>query len=145
MTEPSTQYRIDARQWELSDWERHRKDEVSLDLYAHWSRSIPGVLAGAGLWSGLNYLSISLLSPWRFLIASVLVAYLLGRIIVWLRLWGAFIERRLEESEARIQGDDPCYYQVDSTDRSLRNGLHDRLERVEEKLDAVIRALPRET
>ncbi|MGA3131527.1 MAG: hypothetical protein ABSD59_12045 [Terracidiphilus sp.] len=107
-----------------------------MDLYSHWNRSIPGVLAGAGLWALLNYLSVSPLSPWRFLLVSVLIVYLLGRILVWLRLWGAYVERRLEDVEARIQGDDPIYYCDDSTSRLLRNGLHERLERIEEKIDA---------
>lgn len=132
---------IEARSGQLHDWEQSRIHEVHLDLYAHWNRSIPGVLAGTGIWAGLNYLSVSSLSPWRFLLVSVLIVYLSGPIIVWLRLWGAYVERRLEEIEARIQGDNPIYYCDDSTSRLLYNGLHKRLDGIEEKLDALDRKL----
>lgn len=130
---------IDARKRELEGWERSRRNEVFLDLRAHFWRSAIGVIAALTVWQALNHFSVKPLSPWRFLVVSALAVYLLGVILFWLRIWGAYIERRLEEIEARIQGDEPSYYQVESTTRLLRNGLHDRLGRVEEKLDAVIR------
>jgi hypothetical protein len=74
-------------------------------------------------------------SVWRITVLYAGAAYLAGTVIAWLRIWGSYVERRLEEIEARINGDYPAYYTKESPDRIRRNGLHERLRDIENKLE----------
>ena len=40
---------------------------------------------------------------WRLVFLYAAGAYLTAMIILWLRVWGSYIERRLDEIEARIE------------------------------------------
>jgi hypothetical protein len=133
------QEELEGRTHELKEWNEHRKSEVLLDLWRHAERCLPGLIGTVLLWKLLDYLSVSDRSVWRIIVVYAGAAYLAGTVIAWLRIWGSYVERRLEEIEARINGDYPTYYSQESPDRILRNGLHERLQDIENKLEELQR------
>ena len=130
---------LEGRAHELKQWSEHRKSEVAIDLWGHAQRCLPGLAGILLLWKLLDYFAVSDKSAWRVLVLYAGAAYLAGTLIAWLRIWGAYIERRLEEIEARVNGDYPSYYTNESPDRILRNGLHERLSDIENKLEELQR------
>jgi hypothetical protein len=117
---------------QLKEWETARHAEVHIDLVAHWKRSIGGLLLGTLLW---QLATIFALGPWaKFSICFLAGVYLTSTIIIWLRIWGAYIERRLTEIEARIVNTHPFYYQSGDIESFERNPLFDRLAQIEDRL-----------
>jgi hypothetical protein len=114
-------------------WERNRAAEVQIDLLANWMRILPCFL--------LSLVAIGFLCFWKnpisyFLIAAVAmfyIAFVASRIIIWLRLWGAYIERRIEEIEAKLDGREPEFY-CSRSPAAEQNGLHKRFSDLEQLL-----------
>ncbi len=125
---------LENRSVELEGWERKRRNEVSLDLFAHYCRLARVLIPIVILFPVLCYFKVPWLLFWGFTLAVIALARCSATLIVWLRLEGAFIERRLEEIEARVQGDYPTYYSRETPDRLKHNGLHEQLGRIEELL-----------
>jgi hypothetical protein len=125
---------LQNRAAELQEWERKRQNEVSLDLFAHYCRLARVLIPIVILFAVLCYFKVPGLLFWCFTLAVIALARCSATLIIWLRLEGAFIERRLEEIEARLQGDYPTYYTKESPDRLERNGLHEKLGSIEELL-----------
>ena len=40
---------------QLNEWERSRRAEVKMDVYAHWSRSAPIITLAVAAWAAVNY------------------------------------------------------------------------------------------
>jgi hypothetical protein len=125
---------LQNRSTELQEWERKRQNEVSLDLFAHYYRLARGLIPIVILFAVLCYFEVPGLLFWGFTLAVIALVWCSAMLVIWLRLEGAFIERRLEEIEARLQGDYPTYYTRESPDRLEHNGLHEQLGRIEELL-----------
>jgi hypothetical protein len=126
---------LQGRSYELQEWDKNRKAELFLDLWAHFWRCSAGLVVAVSIWQLLNYLKLSDMSGWRFALFYSCAAYIARTVIVWLRLWGSYIERRLEEMEARINGDWPSCYAKEAPDRVFRNGLHERLQQIESSIE----------
>ena len=114
----------------LAEWERNRRNEVWVDLYAHFWRCAGGLSIGSTLWWAIDYFSLS--PAWHLVLAYCALAYIAGTIIIWLRLEGSYLERRLENIEAAIHGDEPTYYTRETHHRWANNGLHEKLDRIEQ-------------
>jgi hypothetical protein len=57
--------------------------------------------------------------------------------MIWLRVWGAYVERRLTEIEARVLNTNPEYYTGDDLNLFDRSPLFERLKRIEEEVHAL--------
>jgi len=64
--------------------------------------------------------------------------YVVGKVITWLRLWGAYIERRLSEIEALLTDERPCYYSEPSPQFD-ENPLFTKLTSIEDRLERLAR------
>lgn len=126
---------VPDRAEQLREWEQNRLNELSLDLQAHWLRCIPAVILSATLWALAGYFGLPSIA--RYLIAGFTLAYLLGRIIVWLRLWGAYVERQLIDIQALLGNERPVYYQRGDLVAFDPNPLYARLEAIERSIDRV--------
>ena len=122
---------LQNRSAELQEWERNRQNEVSLDLFAHYWRLARVLIPIVILFAVVCYFKVPGLLFWGFTFAVIALARCSATLVIWLRLEGAFIERRLEEIEARLQGDYPTYYTRESPYRLEHNGLHEQLGRIE--------------
>jgi hypothetical protein len=71
------------------------------------------------------------------LVAFVAGAYLAGTVIVWLRRWGAYIERRLTEIEARLVNSRPAYYIGGDLESIEPNPLFEKLDRIERFVERI--------
>ena len=120
-----------SRKDDLQEWERFRRLEVELDVDAHWRRSLKGVLVALAVWYAVDWLDLPQRDLWHFAVALVAVVYLLGRVIVWLRLEGAYLERRLSEIEALVSGTKPSYYTRGDGADFDRNPLFERLDQID--------------
>jgi hypothetical protein len=119
------------RKEQLREWESSRKAEIWIDQWAHWSRSIPGLILFTTLWAIAD---ANWASTVKFGIAFVSGMYLTSRLVVWLRLWGAFIERRLTEIESRVLNRSPDYYT--NAEWSFESSpLFERLSRIEKEVE----------
>ncbi len=49
----------------------------------------------------------------------------------YLQTWGSYVERRIEDLEAKIDGRLPSYYMVEDDDKFADQPLHQRLARIE--------------
>ena len=130
-TAAETTETLQNRSSELQKWERHRQNEVSLDLFAHYYRLARVLIPIVTLFAVLCYFKVPGLLFWGFTLAVFALVWCSAMLVVWLRLEGAFIERRLEEIEARLQGDYPTYYTKEDPYRLEHNGLHEQLGRIE--------------
>jgi hypothetical protein len=121
------------RQEQLADWESNRKSEVLIDLWAHWSRSIPGLVLFPVAWE------IAEAWHWSFGvklgIAFAAGVYLTSSVMIWLRRWGAYIERRLTDIEARVLNTNPCYYTSGDLETFDRNPLFERLDTIDKQVE----------
>jgi hypothetical protein len=83
----------------------------------------------------------------KFEIAFAAGVYLTSLIIIWLRIWGAYIERRLTEIEARVVDSRPYYYGSSDPSSDMedfdRNPLFERLDRIERWLNPDLARLDR--
>lgn len=120
-----------TRSEQLKDWERRRSAELSMDVVAHWLRSLPAVVVAVAAWKGVSYFDLSSPDTWRFAIALLAIVQIAGGLIVWLRLWGAYIERRLTEVEALLSNEMPEYYASGDLIDFERNPLYARLAALE--------------
>jgi hypothetical protein len=129
------------RSEQIKDWEEKRRAEVKLDLFVHWQRSIgafgPSLLAWACVEYFKEYFNPSFASIIKFSIAFLCAVYLLGRVIVWLRLWGAYIERQLIDIRALISNELPSYYQSGDAALFEPNVLFEKLTKIEHQIEAI--------
>jgi hypothetical protein len=77
------------RKEQLKEWEVSRLLEVRIDTWAHWMRSIPGLVITASIWFAIDLFNLPFPNLLKYVIAFCGATYLAGRIIVWLRLEGA--------------------------------------------------------
>ena len=81
------------RQEQLAEWESSRKSEVLIDLWVHWSRSMPGLVLIPVAWG--------IAEAWHWPlwvrpgIAFAAGIYVTSSVMIRLRGWCACIERRL--------------------------------------------------
>lgn len=120
----------------LQEWEASRLNEVWIDLLAfRWRCAKPFALLfslfALGEYTGIMNRTIQ----FGFLLCALLAVG--GAITVWLRLWGAFIERRLIEIEAIVAGIEPTYYRDGDQVQYDRNPLYIRLHDIERALSRV--------
>jgi hypothetical protein len=123
-----------TRQDQLADWEQMRKRELRMDLEAHWSRNLPGLILFGSIWFAVDFFRPPFLGVIRFGVAFCCGIYLTGKIITWLRLWAAYIERRLLEIEARVLNEYPGYYQEGDQHSFDENPLFQKLQTIEDRL-----------
>ena len=116
---------------QLQRWEKNRANEVKLDLMFHWYRSIGGLVAACIVWGVVEYFRPPGTGLWKFAVAFLSGTYIAGRMLIWLRLWGAYIERRLTDIEALIGNVRPIYYNTGDLLSFDRNPLYQRLEEIE--------------
>lgn len=129
------------RSEQIKDWEEKRRAEVKLDLSVHWQRSIvafgPCLLA----WTCVDYFKEYFNPPFasgvKFSIAFLCAVYLLGRVVVWCRLWGAYIERQLIDIQALISNERPWYYEAGDVARFEPNVLFEKLKNIEQQIEAI--------
>lgn len=125
------------RQEQLAEWESSRKSEVLIDLWVHWSRSMPGLVLIPVAWG--------IAEAWRWPlwvrpgIAFAAGIYVTSSVMIRLRGWCACIERRLTEIEARILSTSPSYYTRGDLEPFDRNPLFERLDAIEKQLDELRR------
>jgi hypothetical protein len=100
----------DWRVEQMEEWERSRLQDVRLDLTAHWVRCIPVVVLAAVAFAAVDYLRLPRPAVMKFSIGLLVGVFLAGKVIIWLRLWGAYIERRLTDMEAFLTNERPVYY-----------------------------------
>jgi len=55
----------------------------------------------------------------------------------YLQTWGSYVERRLEDIEAKIDGRVPLYYVREDETSFCRQPLHEHLERIESALSEI--------
>jgi hypothetical protein len=124
---------------QLSEWEKSRKVEIWIDLWGHGFRSVLGFVLFPAVWG--------LAEEWhwasgvKFGIAFAAGVYLTSLLIIWLRVWGAYIERRLTELEARVLNTSPEYYTSGDLESFDRSPLFERLDAIEEEVQALRRRL----
>ena len=129
-----------AEHWrikQLNDWEKSREREIRVDVEAHWLRSLPGLIGCGIAWFSVEFFHAPYAPLLNRLIAFGAGIYITGRIIVWLRLWGAFIERRLIDIESRLTNENPEYYGGELICTYDTNPIFERLallEVIEDKL-----------
>jgi hypothetical protein len=105
-----------------------------MDLMAHWCRAIAAMVPAAITWWLVDVWSPSFSGVLKFLIAFWSAAYLLGRVIMWLRLWGAYIERQLIDIQALLSNVQPSYYQSGDIASFEPNALFEKLDGIEQKV-----------
>jgi hypothetical protein len=116
-------------------WASKRQSEVLLDLFAFVSRSV-SVLFIAYLLSWVAHLfGVSVPMPG---FVTLLCWYLLamaffGPLMVWLRLWSSYIERRFDDIQSHLRGEAVSYYQR-SDPPTPPFPLHEQLKRIENLL-----------
>ena len=121
---------------QLEAWERSRRTEVHMDVMAHWLRCLPTLVVAAGAFCAVDYLRLPWSGPLKFGIGLLVGIFLTGRVILWLRVWGAYIERRLTEIEALVSNERPEYYTHSSNLASFDdNPLFARLEALQVSVD----------
>lgn len=86
-------------------------------------------------WAGVDYLGLASADMWKFAIALLAVVHITGRVIVWLRLWGSFAERRLTEIEALVGNGSPADYTSGDLVDFERNPLFAKLDDLERAVD----------
>lgn len=122
------------RQEQLQEWERSRLSELRLDLFAHYWRSIAGLLVTSWAWWAVDRFELWHAGMLKYAIAFCGGMYLTGRVIVWLRLWGSYIERRLIEIEALIGNERPSYFDSGDIISFDDNPLYARLTEIEDQI-----------
>ena len=120
-----------ARIEQLNEWERSRRAELKLDTYAHWSKTAPVITLAVAAWVAVNYFHLEPADTWKFAIALLAIVQIVSKVIVWLRLWGAYVERRMTEIEALLINESPMYYKTDDVIDFARNPLFARLDAIE--------------
>jgi len=63
------------------------------------------------------------------------IVHIVGKVIVWLRLWGAYIERRLTEIVALVRNESPEYYRSGDLVDFEGNPLFARLDALEQAVN----------
>jgi len=127
------------RSKQLEEWEEKRLFEVKFDLFAHWMRSIVALVPSALAWWLVDYFNPPFSSTLRFVIVFLSAIYLLGRIVVWLRLWGAYLERELIDIKALLANERPAYYTSGDIASFEPNALFGRLNEIYERLNEIER------
>jgi hypothetical protein len=128
-----------TRSEQLKEWERSRRSERTMDAMAYWWRAIIGVAIAASAWKGVDSFGLASPDVWRFAIALLTVAYIVGRLILWLRTEGSYLERRLAEVEALIANETPQYYTSGGLVDYERNPLYEPFTAIEASIEALRR------
>jgi hypothetical protein len=115
-----------SRTEDLREWERSRRAEIGIDAISYALAGLVGVSIGYGLLPA---------DVQRFyLVGAVSLVGVMILLIVWLRTWGAYIERRLSEIEARLVNERPIYYTSADIASFDENPLYTRLDAIEDAI-----------
>jgi hypothetical protein len=122
---------------QIKEWEQSRSAEIKMDLAAHWSKCIGALVPTALAWWLVEYFNPPFAGTVKAIIAYLCAVHLLGRIIVWLRTWGAYVERQLIDVKALISDTLPSYYSNEDIGALETNVLFKRLTEIEDEVRAI--------
>ena len=90
---------------------------------------MPVFIGAVFWWIAVAYFKPPYASVLNNAVALLAGIYLTEKIIVWLRTWGAFIERRLIEIESRLTNERPEFYAGERPNAYDANPLFERTGR----------------
>lgn len=129
--EPGT-LSIEDRKSQLIQWEKDRKHERSAVTFPVMYSFVTSFFLAIAIYSiTVHWLNASLATVASIIAALIPLFYWLA---AYLQTWGSYVERRLEDIEAKIDGRSPAYYIHEDYTSFRRQPLHERLDRIEEIL-----------
>ncbi len=123
------------RSTQLEKWERDRKGErisVLFPVLISFPTAFCFAIACYGLarhWVGDS------LAAGLSVIAALMPLFLW--LATYLQTWGSYVERRLEDIEAKVDGRAPSYFAKEDGTSFCRQPLHEHLERIESALSEI--------
>lgn len=118
------------RRTTLKEWEASRRTEVWID----WTFSV--LFGGTGVLIAYSLLPAGT-DHRLFLVCAGLLLWLMLTLVRWLRLWGAYVERRLIEIEALIGNVTPFYYARGDLVNYDENPLYEKLTEIQTELERI--------
>jgi hypothetical protein len=122
---------VAERAQQLKSWEAGRKTERSMVVYT-LCLAFPFCFCFADLVYSIlthwHWCSIPFAAVCALIAATCPLALWFAR---WLQTWASYVERRLEDIEAKIDGRSPSYYTSEGDSSFSSQPLHERLERIE--------------
>ncbi|HEY6414257.1 MAG TPA: hypothetical protein VIX42_11260 [Edaphobacter sp.] len=125
----------EERKQQLEGWQASRRGEVSSVVWSFLLTVFTSCIVFVSVYGLCRHFFGEVYSVG--VAAMLSIVPLVIRIAVWLQTWGSYIERRLEEIEAKIEGRSPVYYMQHDDGDFSKHTLYDRLERLEKIVDHI--------
>jgi hypothetical protein len=123
------------RKAQLEKWEKDRKQERIAVLFPVLISFFTAFCLADGCYElAKHWVSNSLAAGLSVIAGLMPLFYWLA---TYLQTWGSYVERRLEDIEAKIDGRVPLYYVSEDGTTFCRQPLHERLERIESVLSEI--------
>lgn len=128
-------FTYEERRNQLEGWQANRRTEVGSVVWSFIFTTFVSCMVFGSVYSLCHHFFSEGYSLGVAVVISV--ASLIIQTMVWLKTWGSYIERRLEDIEAKIEGRTPIYYTQHNDGDFSKHPLHERLERIEKIVDHV--------
>ena len=125
----------EERRHQLESWQAGRRTEVGSVVRSFILATFLSCIVFGSVYSLCHHF----FSEGYSLGVAVIISFavLIIQTMVWLQTWGSYIERRLEDIEAKIEGRTPIYYTQHNNGDFSKQPLYERLERIEKIVDHV--------